>query len=315
MAEESRDVSTPSSRARSRGTVRLGVALVSVGLLLLVGVLAYYGYRLRARTDLEELEFSIQEAVAEPSSKPEGIARSAPAAVPAESPEPKVDKKATVSTGLEYQPQVQTGAFSVLWESAINPVVRTHPKYWGEPQWAGIDPYPVRDRGLPEGYRPASAFDFTPSSDATARAQRIRIPTIGVDSAVAELRILDLGDSGAYETPKNVVGHIPETVNPGQLGNGWFFGHLESPVRGEGSVFRKLPEISKYVRDGDRVYVAVQTEQSEYLYMVTSGQVVHQDDLRLYDSEEATITLVTCVPRLVYDHRFLVTAQLVGVKN
>ena len=43
--------------------------------------------------------------------------------------------------------------------------------------------------------------------------------------------------------------------------------------------------------------------------------LVHKDDLRLYDSDEAAVTLVTCYPRLRYDHRFVVTATLVGVKG
>ena len=37
--------------------------------------------------------------------------------------------------------------------------------------------------------------------------------------------------------------------------------------------------------------------------------------LRLYDSDNSSITLVACVPRLVYDNRLLVTAELVGVKS
>ena len=111
------------------------------------------------------------------------------------------------------------------------------------------------------------------------------------------------------------MGHIPETPNPGEGGNGWFFGHLESPFKGEGSVFRRLPEVPELLRNGDPVYVRLEREDIEFLYQVTATQVVHQSELRLYGSREATITLVSCVPRLVYDHRLLVTAKLVGVKR
>ena len=138
---------------------------------------------------------------------------------------------------------------------------------------------------------------------------------IDVDSTVDELAIIDLGDSRAYETPKNTGGHIPETVNPGQLGNGWFFGHLESPIKGEGNVFFNLPKIPGHLKNGDPVYISLMTDSGEYLYQVSATQVVHADDLALYDSDQATITLVSCVPRLVYDHRLLVTAKLVGVKS
>ena len=146
-------------------------------------------------------------------------------------------------------------------------------------------------------------------------ARRISIPSIGLESGVEELQILDLGDSLSYETPKNTVGHIPETSNPCQLGNGWFFGHLESPVRGEGNVFQHLPDIPKLLQNGDPVYITIETDEGAFLYQATKTVQVHEDDLRLHDTSNASITLVACVPRLVYDHRLLVTAELVGVKN
>jgi LPXTG-site transpeptidase (sortase) family protein len=158
------------------------------------------------------------------------------------------------------------------------------------------------------------------ASGLAARAVRIAIPAIGVESDVAELAILDLGDSRQYETPKNVVGHIPETANPGESGNGWFFGHLESPIRGEGNVFRRLPEVpgllKEYLETGDGpVYVFLSSPDGEFLYQVTETKVVHRDELALYDSGGPAITLVTCYPRFVYDQRVVVTAKLVGVKG
>ena len=57
------------------------------------------------------------------------------------------------------------------------------------------------------------------------------------------------------------------------------------------------------------------TDDGEYLYQVTETEVVHQDDLQLTETDDSTITLVTCVPRMVYDHRMLVTGKLAGVKR
>ena len=71
--------------------------------------------------------------------------------------------------------------------------------------------------------------------------------------------------------------------------------------------------ISARRRSGLRV--RCRADAGTHLYQVTETAVVHQDDLHLYGSDEATITLVSCVPRLVYDHRLLVTAKLVGVGN
>lgn len=214
--------------------------------------------------------------------------------------------------------ETEDAAFSVASYTSIYPGTQMHPKYWSHPLWAGTD---VRqDSGLPEGFRTISAAGVSASLAGMGNAQRIRIPIINVDSGVSELSILDLGDSRAYETPNGVVGHLPKTSNPGEVGNGWFFGHLESPIRGEGNVFSKLPDIPdhlrNYVETGESpVYVNFESEDVEYLYQVIATQVVHQDDLWLFDTDDAAITLVTCVPRLYYDHRLLVTAKLVGIKD
>ena len=149
---------------------------------------------------------------------------------------------------------------------------------------------------------------------------KLSIPSLGIESAVTELSILDLGDSREYETPDNIIGHIPETADPGELGNGWFFGHLESPLRGEGSVFRRLPEIPMLLRHFAEIgegalYVLLESATGIYLYEVVATNVMHASDLRLYDTDGVYITLVTCVPRLDYSHRLLVTAKLVGVST
>ena len=73
---------------------------------------------------------------------------------------------------------------------------------------------------MPDGFRKFSATGVSASFAGTGNAQRIRIPIINVDSEVGELEILDLGDSRAYETPKGIVGHLPKTPNPGEMGNG-----------------------------------------------------------------------------------------------
>ncbi len=200
--------------------------------------------------------------------------------------------------------------------AAIYAGMEMHPKYWHEPLRAAADVRVVV--GLPEGFEPASAHDSHRFSAPKTEARRLSIPSIGVDSDVKELAVVDLGSSRSYETPKNTIGHIPETADPGELGNGWFFGHLESPFRGEGNVFQRLPEIADLLRQfaevGEgAVYVVVESDTGEYLYEVVATQVVHADELRLYNTDGVYITLVTCVPRLDYSHRLLVTAKLVGV--
>ena len=217
-----------------------------------------------------------------------------------------------IETAVPQAATIDVGAL-VSGYNAIYPGYQIHPKNWADPLWATSDDYVFGEILRPDGYTSLSPDDGLARGQGPL-ASRISIPAIAVDSAVKDLEIIELGDSSAYETPKNIVGRIPETSNPGEQGNGWFFGHLESPIRGEGNVFARLPEIPGLLRNGDPVYVSILSDDSEYLYQVTATEVVHQDDLRLYETDSATITLVACVPRLVYDHRILVTGKLVGVK-
>lgn len=159
-------------------------------------------------------------------------------------------------------------------------------------------------------------FAPTPQDLAAAGglATRIRIPAIEVDAVIDELRIRQLGDSLAWETPKRVVGHIPATAKAGAAGQGWYFGHLESPLRGEGNVFARLPEIPELAA-GAPVFVFLETAGRHYAYQVYVTEVVHEDEIALTDSGAHDITLVTCTPRFYYDHRLLVTAALVGIRE
>ena len=141
------------------------------------------------------------------------------------------------------------------------------------------------------------------------------IPAIGVDSPVEELSINNLGDSRLYETPKQVVGHIPETANAGEKGTAWFFGHLESPIKGGGSVFHDLPRIPEMLHNEEEVYAVLKSDEGGFLYRLTGSEVLAEDDLRLYDTGEASIRLVTCVPPLYYDYRLIIWGELVGVDS
>lgn len=182
---------------------------------------------------------------------------------------------------------------------------------WVEP-WAA-EPPPIGDEELVQGFLPVERF-LLGEPGTLPPATRISIPAIELEAEVQGLGILDLGDYRQYETPDRVVGHIPDTANPGEMENGWLFGHLQSPLRNEGAVFQDLPRIPDILRTGQRVYVILDSPVGSYLYEVYETDVIYQDDLQLYGTDDATVTLVVCVPALKYDYRLLVTAQLVGFK-
>ena len=89
---------------------------------------------------------------------------------------------------------------------------------------------------------------------------------------------------------------------------------MESPIKGEGNVFRDLPRIAEFLRDGDPVYIHVTNEHREYIYQATESKIVHESKLKLYDAGIENIVLVTCANRPHYDFRQLVTARLVVIK-
>lgn len=186
-----------------------------------------------------------------------------------------------------------------------------NPKYWSEPEWAGSDPF--GGPTIPDEFIPVLSTDLFRDFDPSSEATRMRIPAINLDATVAELDIIDLGDQRQYQTPDRTVGHIPETAIPGQQGSGWFFGHLESFVAGEGNIFRHLPEIAELIKQ-DPVDVYIETAEAEFIYRVTGTRQVHQDDLKLTSADDAQVTLVTCWPTRVYDQRVLVDATLIAYR-
>ena len=67
------------------------------------------------------------------------------------------------------------------------------------------------------------------------------------------------------------------------------------------------------LRDGEAVDVFLETAGRLFRYQVYRTGWVEQEDLRITDSGQYDITLVTCFPRFHYDKRLLVTAALVDV--
>ena len=179
---------------------------------------------------------------------------------------------------------------------------------WNDP--LSYEPAYFREQRLLDGFSPigesgVTITDIQPST-------RIMVPSIGVDSTISELSIMDLGDSRSYESPDNTVGHIPESANAGEDGTSWFFGHTESPISREGSVFFNLQKVPEKLRNGEDVFIITDNGDNQFLYRATSSQVVHQDKLNLEATPFSDINLVSSVPRFVYDHRLVVSGELIA---
>ena len=159
---------------------------------------------------------------------------------------------------------------------------------------------------------------FSPSSDFTLSSSdkpySLFIPIIDLEANIAPLNITTLNESLSWETPNQIVGHIPITSMPGELNQGWYFGHYETLLTNEGNVFNDLPLIVDLLKSSQQVFFMINAGDHQFLYQAYKTEVVHQDELQLTDSQTAEITLVTCVPKYKYDHRLLVTASLIGIR-
>ena len=153
----------------------------------------------------------------------------------------------------------------------------------------------------------------TPTIPEPEFATRMIIPEIGLRATVEELEVFEEDDSRAWETPKHVVGHIPTTAKPGMSGQGWYFGHLESPISGEGNIFRQLPELAARFKRGEQFTIQLDAGSDRYVYQVYQTNVVHASEFAVSDSGLNDITLVACWPQFEYSERVLVTAALVDI--
>ena len=188
-------------------------------------------------------------------------------------------------------------------------VNQMHPRDWEDPNWSEIDKLANAKLNFP----PIDINRVTRPSFLSGPAVNLRIPSISVDSKVEELDVIVKDGIKQYETPKNVVGRIP--TDPDMLNSvtGWYFGHLESPIKGEGNVFHALPKVADDIRNGDPVYIILSTDKKEFTYEAIKSEVMHESSLKLYDAGPDAIILVTCANRPLYDHRQIVTARLIGI--
>jgi sortase A len=148
---------------------------------------------------------------------------------------------------------------------------------------------------IPEHLRPLvqSLANLPIPTPGPEQAIRIQIPAIHVDAPVVQ------GD-GWDQLKKGVGQHLGST-DPGQVGNVVLSGHDD--VFGE--IFRDLSNL----QPGDQVILY--TAQHQYIYAVTSSQIVEPTQVEVMASTgDATVTLISCYPYLIDNKRIVVFAKL-----
>ena len=132
-----------------------------------------------------------------------------------------------------------------------------------------------------------------PVDSSSGRIIRIGIPAINVDAPVVK------GDD--CEALKTGVGLNAESGLPGKPGNVILSGHNDI----FGQVFRELDRL----KAGDEVLIL--TEKNAYTYVVTGTQIVQPSQVEVMrQTEDSTLTLISCYPYLVDTQRIVVSAAL-----
>lgn len=154
-----------------------------------------------------------------------------------------------------------------------------------------------------------------PTSTVPLTPQRLRIPSVGVDTAVESVGVNEQGNMKAPENWRHVSWY-ESGFAPGESGNAVFSGHLDWDDNE--AVFWDLNKLQA----GDMVHV---TEDNRQLsYMVTKRE---RYDYRVADTSDvfgsssiSQIKLITCDGEFfegsdTYQKRLIVTAQLVFAQN
>ena len=132
-----------------------------------------------------------------------------------------------------------------------------------------------------------------PVDNSTGRIIRIGIAAINVDAPVVQ------GDD--WEALKTGVGLNAGSGIPGKSGNVILSGHNDI----FGQVFRDLDRLVP----GDGIVLL--TEKNAYTYIVTGTQIVQPSQVEVMrQTEDSTLTLISCYPYLVDTQRIVVSARL-----
>lgn len=150
---------------------------------------------------------------------------------------------------------------------------------------------------IPDHLRPLvqSLAEIPVPTPGPEQATRIQIPAIGIDAPVVQ------GDG--WEQLKKGVGQYVGSVNPGDDGNIVLSAHND--IFGE--IFRELDQL----KPGDQITLF--TNQRAYNYVIVDNKVVEPTAVEVMDqTEQPTVTLISCYPYLVDDQRIVVIGRLQG---
>lgn len=136
-----------------------------------------------------------------------------------------------------------------------------------------------------------------------SNATRVVVESVGIDSEVRSVGFTFTNGRLRYDVPRFEAGQYVGTAAPGDPGNTVIGGHVAN--RGGAAVFEHLPGVVAgdviEVYSGDRLF----------RYSVTEIKVVAADATAVMgQTQDATLTLITCFPGQDYSERLVVVGKL-----
>ena len=134
-------------------------------------------------------------------------------------------------------------------------------------------------------------------------ATRVVVPSVGIDSEVRSVGFTFQNGELRYDVPRLEAGQYVGTAEPGQAGNTVIGGHVAT--RGDAAVFQHLPGVNV----GD--IVEVYSGDRKFRYSITEIKRVAADATSVMgQTQDATLTLITCFPGQDYSERLVVIGKL-----
>jgi LPXTG-site transpeptidase (sortase) family protein len=135
-------------------------------------------------------------------------------------------------------------------------------------------------------------------------ATRVVVPSAGIDAQVEQVGYTYQNGHLDYSVPLREAGQYVGSAEPGSRGNTVIAGHVAT--RSGKGVFENLPQ----VKAGDIVEVYRGSEI--YRYSVTDIRIVAPDATSVMSqTQDATLTLITCYPDNNFQNRLVVIGKLV----
>jgi sortase A len=143
--------------------------------------------------------------------------------------------------------------------------------------------------------------------------EHIRVPSVGIDTTIVQVGSAIIEVDGQrvreWDVASYAAGHHDTSARPGEGGNAVVTGHNDW----EGEVFRTL----EYVELGDDILI--ETEDGVFHYVVEEFHMRREFNVSLEERlstgqfmgpmTEERLTLITCWPYGINDHRVIVVAR------